>query len=191
MLRSSLQAKLLRDLILAVCQNVATPCRPNPTILGQSCHPGQFALSTTAHSTTVWTHIHLARPPPFLTPTKGYNVKNPQYLYRNNGDESLYCIDLAGPHDFDVHGLIHGTRPATTQINPQNIQSAHSPVLTRSPSPHSPAHNPCSPSPMNIQVTQDLPVSPLHASPTHGQSTPQQNTQSPVPGSLPSLPAAE
>jgi hypothetical protein len=67
------------------------------------------------HSPTSMTSLlaSLARASPQYP--EGYDTDSPMYVYRDNGNGSLFCIGLAQPSDFDENGTIRGPQPTEDQ----------------------------------------------------------------------------
>jgi hypothetical protein len=110
---------------------------------------------------------------------EGYDTDSPMYVYRDNGNGSLFCIGLAQPSDFDENGTIRGPQP--TEDQSERLRLLLSPPDLTNPSN---APSPRSLSPELTLATQyetvdlSLPSSPLGApspeplEPTQGMDPP-------------------
>jgi hypothetical protein len=62
----------------------------------------------------------------------GYDSDDPQYVYKDNGDGTLFCVGLAAPSDFQPDGTIQGPQPTQTQneMARKHLQRTfHNPIL--------------------------------------------------------------
>ena len=78
----------------------------------------------------------LATQPSATTPPPtGYDPQHPDYLYLDNGDDSLFCVGRAGPADYKSDGIPKGLHPSPHQHKYSNsIQRAHNPPPSSPPS---------------------------------------------------------
>jgi hypothetical protein len=89
-----------------------------------------------------------------------YNTTQPQQIFMDNGDGSLFSVGIARPGDFDQYGNICGPRPSPHQSTIGNsIQRRSKPPPYREPN-------------------SNLPNPPIYTQDQHyqGQPSPQQET---------------
>ncbi len=129
------------------------------------------------------------------SPTYPHNYdpeNNPKYVYRDNGDGSLFCIGLAQPTDFYPDGSLRGPQPS--ELENENAMMQLEQALNNSPlRPFDPSSEPIprSPSPVETLATQDETEASSITSTLKGQPSPTPEERLPVTGPLPSLPAEE
>jgi hypothetical protein len=112
---------------------------------------------------------------------EGYDSDEPMYVYRDNGNGTLFCVGLAQPNDFHPDGTIKGPQP--TEDQSETIRT-----LFQIPDPDEPSHSQ-TPSPVNTLATQDLSDDSSNNSHPEGHLSPTPEEQIPVTGSSTSLPA--
>ena len=112
---------------------------------------------------------------------EGYDSDEPMYVYRDNGNGTLFCVGLAQPNDFHPDGTIKGPQP--TEDQSETIRT-----LFHGPDPDEPSHSQ-TPSPVNTLATQDLSDDSSNNSHPEGHLSPTPEEQIPVTGSPTSLPA--
>jgi hypothetical protein len=72
--------------------------------------------------------------------TRGYDPNEPEYLYMDNGEGSLYAVGVAGPDDYDANGVRRGLHHEHSQPNtpykgqPSPQRQQRDPVTGSSPS---------------------------------------------------------
>jgi hypothetical protein len=82
---------------------------------------------------------------------EGYDTNSPMYVYRDNGNGSLFCIGLAQPSDFDENGTIRG--PQIPEDQSKRLRLLLSPPNLTDPS-NAPSPRSLSPE-LTLAITQD------------------------------------
>jgi hypothetical protein len=117
----------------------------------------------------------------------GYDSDEPKYVYKDNGNGTLFCIGLATPSDFQPDGTIRGPQPSQTQNETARLHSQRTfhdplldiPVLDMAQRPPSPEHT---------LATQDETEASSITS-NQGRPSPPPEERDTVMGSPPRLPA--